>query len=201
MDTKYSPKSFEELKADANNYLSVAQYHLGLLYLTGETDIFCEACDLNNDLNNSSFADIKQSLEDGVYWLEKAAEQNNIPAITYLGTSYCTGNSGIEIDLEKSAYWFLKASNLGDAFSKLRMGINYEFGFGVEVDFSLAVSWYKKAAEMGVPEAQYRLGKCYEFGRGVEQDKELAVYWYTKATNDDAKVAKEVIESHDNFSR
>jgi len=61
---------------------------------------------------NSFFGDgVPQDSEKGVYWITKAAEQDERDAQCFLGVIFFQGNGVLE-DIEKAVYWFAKAWTL-----------------------------------------------------------------------------------------
>lgn len=56
----------------------------------------------------------KKRVEDGLYWLTKAANEGSASAQYSLGNIYREGLEGITIDLEKAESWYLKAMNNDD---------------------------------------------------------------------------------------
>ena len=56
----------------------------------------------------------KKRTEDGLYWLNKAANEGSASAQNCLGNIYREGLEGITIDLEKAESWYLKAINNND---------------------------------------------------------------------------------------
>ena len=85
------------------------------------------------------------------------------------------------INYGKSAEWYAKAAEQGNAEAQVNLGFAYEQGQGVKQDYGKAVGWYAKAAGQERVEAQFNLGRLYQQGQGVKQDDERAVYWFTKA--------------------
>ena len=55
----------------------------------------------------------------------------------------------VEVDLQRSAYYFSKAAEMGDAHSMYCMGLNYIDGTGVPRDVEKGINWLRKAAENG----------------------------------------------------
>ena len=81
-------------KADAGD--AVAQNNLGHIYLYG-----------NQELNVSA------DLDKGIEYLNKAAEQDQVNAMTTIGWNYFLGDKGAEQNNEEAIYWNKRAANLG----------------------------------------------------------------------------------------
>ena len=102
-----------------------------------------------------------------------------------LGRKYWKGD-GVPQDIEKAAYWFIKAAEQGNAEAQFRLGTidfpkdGVPFAVFLE-DLEKAIYWLTKAAEQGNGYAQMHLGDNYANGIGVKQDLEKANYWTAKA--------------------
>ena len=81
-------------RADAGD--AVAQNNLGHIYLYG-----------NEELNVSVNLDI------AIEYLNKAAEQDQVNAMTTIGWNYFLGDKGAEQNNEEAIYWNKRASDLG----------------------------------------------------------------------------------------
>lgn len=117
-------------------------------------------------------------------WFEKAAEQNHLEAQKTLGGWYSVRrfqDEGIFANPVKSAYWYCRAAEQGDAASQLQLGRYYRDGFGVEQDYDQAVYWCRKAAEGNCLWAMDDLSRCYREGIGTAKDPVQADYWQRKA--------------------
>jgi TPR repeat protein len=111
-----------------------------------------------------------------------AATAGYIRAQFYLGTCYDFGN-GVERDIKKAYYWYMKAAKKGKMEAQYNIGFFYKQGELVKQDYKKAVYWYSLAAEQGDIEAQRDLGYCYFYGEGVKQDHAKAIYWYKKSAS------------------
>ena len=60
--------------------------------------------------------------------------------------SYYLGN-GVKQSYEKSAYWFTKSAEQGDADAQFSLGILYYDGLGIEKNESKAIEWIQKACK------------------------------------------------------
>lgn len=86
-----------------------------------------------------------------------------------LGVCYAYGYF-VEKDMEKAAYWFLKAARGGLGVAQFNIANCYYNGNGVNEDRKLAFHWYKKADEQGLDIAKEMLtyegvGGKSEWGR------------------------------------
>lgn len=79
--------------------------------------------------------------------------------VTRIGWMYKFGE-GVEIDLEKAAQYFEKASKAGDAWAQFNLGFVYHFGEGnVERDLVKAYMWYALALEGRYERSQTRINQ------------------------------------------
>ena len=132
--------------------------------------------------------------ENGIKWMQKAADAGQEDAIDFLKDIDKTAVSEDAVELENRASALddegryeesynlrLRAAELGNIISMSNLGWHYQYGNGVGQDYEKAFSFYKKAADSGNAWAQRKTGICYEEGIGVEQDMAEAVNWYLKA--------------------
>jgi len=87
----------------------------------------------------------------------------------------------VEVDLQRSAYYFSKAAEMGDAHSMYCMGLNYIDGTGVPRDVEKGINWLRKAAENGHDYAMFELASHYNLGDIVEKDDQESLAYYEMA--------------------
>jgi TPR repeat protein len=154
---------------------AAAQYGLGRLYFFG--------------------LGVQPDFEQAVFWLRKAADQNNHYAERRLGFAYSLGHDDVAPDPEQADIWyqkaisgFAKAAEGGDVMAQYLLGGMYSEGKGTKPDAVKANFWFQKAmanfreaAEQGKPSAQYWLGEMYFNGEGVSREVDQAIIWFSKA--------------------
>ncbi len=150
-------KALRLIRPLANDGDAVAQFNLGLMYMTGHG--------------------VQQDDAAAALWFRKAAEQGYAFAQSNLGVMYRDGR-GVPQNYLDAVMWFRKAADQGDAVAQYCLGQQYANGAGVPQDFAEAVIWFQKAAEQGHPVAMLRLGVMYAEGRGVPQDYVRAHMWF-----------------------
>lgn len=133
---------------------------------------------------------------------------------TQLKLAYCyeEGTDDIEKDIEKSIYWYKKASDQGDHIAQFEIGYRYYWGDGLEKDLDKSMDlfqksakqdnvnacimlsrlskddkntlkWITKSAELGDTDSQYTLGNIYKFGLiTCRKNKKKSKYWLLKAS-------------------
>lgn len=85
---------------------------------------------------------------------------------------------GCTVDYTQALYWYHKAADEGNMYSKNSIGICYQEGHGVPQSDEQAASWFKQASESGNPQGVYNLAECYFEGKGVSKDIDMALkYW------------------------
>ena len=137
--------------------------------------------ELRTDLDKGLYYYDKKDYKQAVYWLKKAARQEQADAQLILGGMYYKGE-GVSKDYKQAVYWYKKAAGQGHVDAQVVLGIMHYYGEGgVSKDHKQAVYWYKKAAGQGQADAQLILGRMYYNGEGVSKDYKQAVYWYKKA--------------------
>ena len=139
-------KAIKYLKPCAESGNSKAQLLLGRIYLRSYD---------------------KKSIKKGFQQIKKAAKRGNVLAATDLGILFKYGR-GCKTNLNKSKYWFEKASLLGDEKAIYSLGYMYFKGLGsVNQNYDKAVELFKKS---NYNMAKYWLGICYYNGYGVTKD-------------------------------
>lgn len=114
------------------------------------------------------------TLNEGVMWLEKAAETDS-EAKYLLGRIYLKKLN----DKKKAFFWYEAAAQDEHINAMIDIAAFYLFGLETERDFEKAIKYYKKAATLNSPVAYHNLGFI------CLQDKELldvAADYFKKAT-------------------
>ena len=152
---------FNQLVGRATDGDAQAQYQVGQIYLRGAPPV------------GKDYAQAYQ-------WLQKAADQQNAPAMSALGWIYDKGLGQPQSD-DKAFSWYLKGAMAGDAFGQRQAAECYRRGFGVAADPVQSAAWFRKAALQGDLFAQTRTGINYLNGVGMEKDPKLAYTFFLKA--------------------
>lgn len=84
-------------------------------------------------------------------------------------------------DYSASLDCYLKAANLGNIISMIKIGDYYHDGLGVGKDYKTAFQWYEKAAMKGNADGMHDIGLAYYFGEGVSKNLKRAFGWFKKA--------------------
>ena len=117
-----------DLIKDANEGDAIAQNNLGFNYLYG----------LNGFTKDTDKA---------IKYLNLAAEQEQVNAMTTVGWTYFTGEFGAPKDDEEAIYWNQRASDLGCATASYNMGFFYYSGFvGLEQNLTTAKKYWLLSA-------------------------------------------------------
>lgn len=161
-------EALKKFTAAAEGGNPVAQYNVGVMYLTGQG--------------------VEKNLIVAARWHRLAADQGLAVAQYGLGVMYYRGD-GIEQDYAEAARWFRKAANQGLANAEYNLGVMYFNGQGLKREMYEAVKWISLAAAKGHPEALYRLGVMYETGEPFQADPNQALLWYRKAADAGHKAA------------
>ncbi|MDR3672635.1 MAG: tetratricopeptide repeat protein [Holophaga sp.] len=127
----------------------------------------------------SSGAQVKQDCAQAIAWYQKAAEWNNVDALTCLGRCYLNGICA-EQNLATSLAYFSKAADKGDADGQNNLAVSYMLGTGIAGDPARAFPLFKNSARQGWSEAQFNMGICYANGLGVAKDLGKARFWFAK---------------------
>ncbi|CAI3952325.1 unnamed protein product [Commensalibacter communis] len=177
--------------AFANEYLvkaaeqgdKTAQYEIGSFYIADE----------HNTADDSVCID-KKSVQDGLKWLNKSANQNYAPAQYQLSLAlqekewaicYRSGTMMMDLgtyDLDKSKEWLLKAVAQQNMPAKVALGQWYLKGMnGYPKDINKALSLFKEAMDKGDATGYLSMAQCYQEGLGVPKDIKKAISLYQQA--------------------
>ena len=125
----------------------------------------------------------KGNIENGAFYLNKAANKGYAPAQYRLGNFLRQGaeTSGDYKDIKKAIEWLELAGKQGHVNAQFVLGKMYEEGIFVPKDDQKAFNWISPAAEQGHAKSQGILGLIYRKGVGGIPDYEKAVHWLTLA--------------------
>jgi TPR repeat protein len=157
---KHLDKPVEKLLTEAKAGNPESQFILGHRYMKG-------------DFN-------QKTPEQGLYWLNQAANNDHMLAQWELGMIYKYGH-GAPVNIPKAISFFTKAATQGLAEAQSTLGSLYFVGDGVPVDIKKAKKWLLRSASQGRAEAMHNLGNIYitdEFG---QLNLRKSIKWYTKA--------------------
>ena len=107
----------------------------------------------------------KKSSKDYLFWMEKAAAQDNVGALFQLGNAYFNGVI-VKTDLVKAFDYQLRAADLGGADSNALIAFRYMYGDGTKKDFAKSAQYLFRAIKLGSEWAQSSL-KDYATNRTV----------------------------------
>jgi len=166
-------KSVQFLEKSANQGYSDAAFHLGRILVLGEG--------------------VPANPKDGLVWLEKAQQKQNLKAIGFLGWMYLRDNRGVTQDLDKAKGLLQTAAAAKDPYALTGLGWMYAQGRGVPQDLTEAERLYQQAAIQGHSEAQFRLAKLLLNTQetGVAKDLIKGYTWMTLAAQQGDQEAKD----------
>ena len=119
---------------------------------------YAECLLLNNELN------------EGIYWLKRAANKNHDKSQYLLG--YCYENEvGATKDYKKAVEWYKKAAEQGYKYAQYNLAICYESGKGVYKDINKAIELYQQAANQNHELAQKALKRFNITCKGIIKDE------------------------------
>lgn len=153
-----------ELRAWADKGDADSQFELGLRLLTGEG--------------------LKKNEEEGIKWVEKAANQKHLRAQFVMGSLYEDG-VGVKKNENTAFEWYRKSAENGFAAGQHAVAMAYDLGRGVKLDAAKATEWLEKAAEQNYAPAQTALAAKYERGVGADKSPSKAALFYLRAAQQD----------------
>ena len=91
--------------------------------------------------------DNPENLEKAIHYLNTAAAQEQVNAMTTVGWTYFTGEHGAPKNNEQAIYWNQRASDLGFTVASYNMGFFYYSGLaGLEQDLIMAKKYWLLSA-------------------------------------------------------
>lgn len=156
---KKEKELLDEIKKSAERGEKEGQVILGIMYLEGDG--------------------VTEDDEQGVFWLQKAAEQDYALAQSALGMVYGFGedvDEDVAQDGEQAVYWFKKAAEQNVILAQIGLGAMYAEGRGIPQDYVQAYAWINLAAAQGdkyAKEAKEILAKKMS-RQGVERAQGLS---------------------------
>lgn len=90
---------------------------------------------------------VTKDIDTAIYYLEKAAKDNNSYAAYNLGKIYSSEEG--HIDINKAIYYFRTAANDNNAFAEYQLSKIYLYGNGVEKNYDIAMHYLNLSAEHG----------------------------------------------------
>ncbi|RDE73860.1 sel1 repeat family protein [Haemophilus sputorum] len=157
--------------AEQGNAMSLG--HLGEIYFEqGKVEeakkFTLKSAEKNNSKAQLNLSFIDDDTEKSLYWLNRAAENNEISAIMNLAYYYH------DKDIKKAASYYQKAADLDDDQAMVELSYLYENGEGVEKNDEKAIELLNRAIGLENFEAMNKLSIRYLEGRGVERNYEIA---------------------------
>ena len=138
-DISFANSYLTDLKKKADAGDAIAQNDLGYLYLYG-----------NKELG------VSIDLDTGIDYLNKAAEQDQVNAMTTIGWNYFLGSNGAEQNDEEAIYWNKRASDLGFTIASYNMGFFYYSGLaGLEQDLLKAKKYWLLSASQWIDSSNH----------------------------------------------
>lgn len=198
-------KSIELLQKSAKNGYAPATNNLAVCYQNGlgveknlarAIQLFQEAAkkDYATAQNNLAVCYLQRlagTLEEGVYWLTKAAENGESDSWENLARCYLEG-VGTEKNPAQAVYWLEKAEK-NSVWAKSNLGRIYVDGVYVQQNLTRGISLLSEAVKENDSEAMLHLGACYYTGTGVEKDIDAAVVLFRKSAQLGNKQARDVL--------
>jgi len=161
-----------------------ALYYFEKAIELGNARAACEASSLYTD----GLEGFEKDFEKAKSYYLKAIELDSKYSYAY----YCLGCmydhwDGMTKDINKTLYYFEKASELGYASASRELGLLYMLGFkGIKKDYKKAEKYLLKSIEQHLKDSEtyYRLGLIYAYGGyGINKDISKAKEYLTKAAN------------------
>ena len=125
---------------------------------------------------------VKKDLNEAITWLEKAANQGYVLAISNLVTVYEEKK-----DIEKQIYWLTKKFEIGDKSAALAISNLYDENNQLPGYQEKSFEWAMKGALAGDAKSIEEIADAYRFSlKGQKENIDEAINWYKKTANNSA---------------
>lgn len=165
--TQPDPEKAYEILTSLAPYRADAAYYLAKLHFSGKA--------------------AQADEQEGLCWLQRAAEEGLSPALTALAERHLTG-SGVEKDEQKALTLYQKAADQDYLPAQLKTAELYTQG--AKADPQKAFYYTYQAAKAHHPLAQWKTAQYFAQGYGTEKSPSLAVFWMTKAAKRNVREAQ-----------
>lgn len=135
----------------------------------------------------------KSSVERGLQWALRAAQQGDRRAQYLLGKTLFEGSAWRLPEHENARAWLEKSAVQQHSQAAYLLGLIYKNGYGIAMDEVAAVQWFERAADLGNPDAMFMLGNAYLAGEGVALDQSRAVRLYRAAAELEHPLASQML--------
>ena len=125
--------------------------------------------------------------EEAVRWFQQAAENDDVPALLYLGVTSLNEDVG----KDQALRYLERAAELGSTEAMVSLGKS----FAREDKPARAARWFKKAAVAGDADGEFFYGGALLYGVGVDKDRAAAIQWLTSAAKKGHRDAQEFLDS------
>jgi len=123
-----------------------------------------------------------RDLNGAMVWLQKAVEQDHLPATTLLARLHLSAPEE-QRDAATAATLLAGAAARGDSEAQYYLGLLVSAGDGLPKNEAAAVNWFLAAAEQQHIEAQYALSRAYAKGTGTAENPTKALRWLQEAAS------------------
>lgn len=130
--------------------------------------------------------------QEGLKWMQKAADAGNTEAQTDLGAMYLWGNIASK-DEQKAFLYFSKAAAQSWSPAYNEVGLCLLKGTGVGEDREAAIRWFRKGAAEGEPPAEYNLGSTLFSEAANQEQRQEGWDWMEKSAEHGYEFAQEIV--------
>lgn len=135
------------------------------------------------DLGLLLSADSDSVSEEGVIWLQKAAEQGHPPAM-YVISQLLLRGEGVQKDRPLGLQYLRESAEAGHIDAQYTFAMTLLDTPREKIQEKVwAAHYFNKAAEQKDSRSQFQIGKMFLYGIGMESDPAKAANWFSTAAN------------------
>lgn len=122
---------------------------------------------------------VTPDLQKEMYWVAKAANNNDVESILIMAQAYECGTNGLKKDKKLSVVMYEKAANLGNKVAIIKMCLAYGYGQGVKKNVEKSLAYHKMLDRVSAAE----LAQNVFWGNGLKENKKLGLLLCYQAGN------------------
>ena len=153
-------------------------------------------CDLGSRYERDADDLFKHDVARAKHWYEQCMFSGEASAYYSLGRMHDDDGS-LQLDTEKSKYYYMQGVELQEPWSMLALGVLYAKGRNLPQDYVKAVELWERAAQKGVVVATYEIGLAHSEGKLANADNVEALKWFSVAAETIKSEKKKMLAGYD----
>lgn len=175
----------------------LSNYDAALKHFLKAGNLGLEQAKINIELMIKNNQGINSNIKEVVDYLEIVADKGDLFAQKFVAENY--RNGAIEVNYEKSYYWYSQAANQGDMESLYYTANMQIKGVGTVMNIPRGLMNLQKVADSGHVNSMYSIAKVHKIGYKVNKNNLIANKYFELAANKGH--TQSMVELADNLER